>query len=487
MSYLLKLQSLINKTEDQMMIEENIVTNINNVFSSLSIYDFYNVLKGFIFKKDETSIIQGWLAILSGDNLSLMKIVRRINKENLDKRYLALYYDLHALSSLSGSPEERLSYNNKALDIIKDYKDTFFYANVYLTRGQIHAGLRLYRKAADYFYESYQAFFATDMMFPSAVAMTNALLNWFKIGEFNRLIDRANKTILMMSQFQGDSKTFWDIIKLPMGMTYLTDLKIDLAKEYLLASKHAIDELKLIHMHGYSELYLFDVYHYEHDINQLNKLYDNTEKLFENMHYPFMRIILIYGKLLLEKEITVSDVQFIETYYDQTKNTGEPIVFELLFYLSMEHNHIQIDLDMVEQVIKDLRYQGDIAHLAMMLLLLSEYYFKENKLDEMYIILEEVIKLYHEDNIKFVFYRFKLSIWKYIHELDNTIKQNISKRALLTPKEQEIMNYIEKGFSNKQIAETIFVSIGTVKWHINNIYSKLNVSSRIEAVNALKK
>ena len=55
-------------------------------------------------------------------------------------------------------------------------------------------------------------------------------------------------------------------------------------------------------------------------------------------------------------------------------------------------------------------------------------------------------------------------------------------KELLTAREREILGYLAKGCSNKEIACALFISDKTVKCHINNIFKKLNVSRRIEAL-----
>ncbi len=51
----------------------------------------------------------------------------------------------------------------------------------------------------------------------------------------------------------------------------------------------------------------------------------------------------------------------------------------------------------------------------------------------------------------------------------------------LTQREQEILSYVAKGASNAQIAQKLFVKDTTIKTHLNNIYKKLNVASRVQA------
>jgi LuxR family maltose regulon positive regulatory protein len=52
----------------------------------------------------------------------------------------------------------------------------------------------------------------------------------------------------------------------------------------------------------------------------------------------------------------------------------------------------------------------------------------------------------------------------------------------LTPRELEIMRLICKGYSNPEIASELVVTINTIKKHTSNIYGKLGVRSRTQAI-----
>jgi len=51
----------------------------------------------------------------------------------------------------------------------------------------------------------------------------------------------------------------------------------------------------------------------------------------------------------------------------------------------------------------------------------------------------------------------------------------------LTEREQEVLAYLAQGHTNKDIAQSLFISVRTVEAHLHNIYGKLEVSSRTEA------
>ncbi len=51
----------------------------------------------------------------------------------------------------------------------------------------------------------------------------------------------------------------------------------------------------------------------------------------------------------------------------------------------------------------------------------------------------------------------------------------------LSDREREILTLIAKGASNREIAETLFITEGTVKNHVTNILSKLDVRDRTQA------
>ena len=55
----------------------------------------------------------------------------------------------------------------------------------------------------------------------------------------------------------------------------------------------------------------------------------------------------------------------------------------------------------------------------------------------------------------------------------------------LSEREKEIVNKLSEGFRYKEIADQLFISSSTVRTHIQNIYQKLHVQSRTDALNKI--
>ncbi|HEX6914553.1 MAG TPA: response regulator transcription factor [Chitinophagaceae bacterium] len=76
------------------------------------------------------------------------------------------------------------------------------------------------------------------------------------------------------------------------------------------------------------------------------------------------------------------------------------------------------------------------------------------------------------------------TIVTYIHKQPEIHVEN---KGILTDRETEVLKGIAEGRRNKEIAEVLFVSENTVKKHINNIYFKLDVNRRTQAVAKAKR
>ncbi|MDI1255245.1 MAG: LuxR C-terminal-related transcriptional regulator [Flavobacterium sp.] len=69
----------------------------------------------------------------------------------------------------------------------------------------------------------------------------------------------------------------------------------------------------------------------------------------------------------------------------------------------------------------------------------------------------------------------------FVFNKDEALQRNISKREL------EVLQLMEKGMSNKEIADQLFVSVNTIKTHASNLFEKLESKRRLQAITTAKK
>lgn len=73
-------------------------------------------------------------------------------------------------------------------------------------------------------------------------------------------------------------------------------------------------------------------------------------------------------------------------------------------------------------------------------------------------------------------------------ERDEVFVRNNSliKELELSKRELEVLNLMAKGFSNEEIASQIYISLSTVKTHNQNLFAKLDVKRRTQAIDKAK-
>lgn len=71
-------------------------------------------------------------------------------------------------------------------------------------------------------------------------------------------------------------------------------------------------------------------------------------------------------------------------------------------------------------------------------------------------------------------------LWQLTSRTKDAVDPEKRKISTLTEREREVVTLIAQGLKNKQIAERLFISQTTVTHHLSSIYSKLNVSDRLE-------
>ncbi len=222
------------------------------------------------------------------------------------------------------------------------------------------------------------------------------------------------------------------------------------------------------------------------DINSTNEksmVFVKIDSLRDDMRYAF-------AEYRSEANRKLNNKKWFETFQKFGKSLNEPLA-ELYIYsfLSNRGN------DLHEHYIEDLKtnsYYDDLLKRLQDRYPNSSYtkqYEAELRSDEYIISGASDKSIYSWLYILLPVFILSLIFNVYFGlKLKNTrFKKSEITKDQLTKQEQNILDLLLEKKSNKEIAETLFVSISTVKTHVNNIYKKLNVQSREEVKSLFNK
>jgi DNA-binding CsgD family transcriptional regulator len=75
-----------------------------------------------------------------------------------------------------------------------------------------------------------------------------------------------------------------------------------------------------------------------------------------------------------------------------------------------------------------------------------------------------------------------INLFKTILVQNHFMRNNIEKYSSLSPREKEVLKFIVKGYTNKQISEKMYVSHHTIRTHRNRIWQKLKIKQFIDCL-----
>lgn len=67
------------------------------------------------------------------------------------------------------------------------------------------------------------------------------------------------------------------------------------------------------------------------------------------------------------------------------------------------------------------------------------------------------------------------------------INENELQKLSLSTREYEVLQLLAQGYSNAEIAERLFLSLSTIKTHVSNLFVKMDVKSRTQAIEKAKR
>lgn len=496
-----ELQNII-RNEKQEQVCTYIEDHLRDLFSSPYIYDYYLIIKEaglYQVEQLSTRLIIAWLAYFSADNAVLNSIIEAINPAELTNPHeISLFHSIIAMWNFSLSGDDRIEHANLAIEILTGEEDSVYYANAKLTYAKILSALSYYQQAAKVFQESYQMFNALGMTFPAILSIRNCLLEKYKLGEFQYVMDFSKQLLFRASTFKGKAQFYWSMIYFPMALCCFEMNKLHLAITYMVRAKEYIDSVDLFYLHGNVEIYLYLMYVLTRNVSEMEKIIRQLTDNFGELHHIAVDLTLCMARIILQEfkpELEIrADVERVEFEYMKPYISDELILIISMSYLKIRGLSDSIKVTDIEVVLARLNKVGYIPMVQVLSIILTELYIREGKTDKAFAHLKKAIDIYYKYKICISFYQLSGKTFQMIQQLDEELYRELYKSrasdwkdcneiiSIFSDREKEILQLIAMGKNNDEIGKLLFIGTGTVKWHINHIFSKLNVKNRINAV-----
>lgn len=270
-----------------------------------------------------------------------------------------------------------------------------------------------------------------------------------------------------------------------LGMQHIILKNFTLAKEYLEKAEGIFDSLGNLQGKGDVQQYSGELYRVQGNTSKAVKYLENAIGTFKELGNK--KSLMETGALLSEVYISMENyseavkmMQYANTLKDSLMNVDNmKIIANMESKYQLKEKNNTIEILQLKEALANKKIKAQLIFIALLIvvfiLLVLTYFFslQKNKLKEKELRLELQNYILRIDKLQIA-----------VDEKDNGSKSTEEKLKQfdLSDRETEVLKFIAQGYKNLEIAEKLFVSQNTIKTHIKNIYVKLDVRNRVEAL-----
>lgn len=383
-----------------------------------------------------------------------LKIIEKEKNYN-DINMAEINYNIGNLYKLQQNHEDALKYFNKSYDVAIKAGNHYLLANIYNSLGLLYREINEFDKAIENHKKGVEeAGLSGDNRMIAVISLN--LASDLDYEENFQLIESSINKALKAFVDMGDKKG--EAIALNnLGSVYLANQKSEKAVLFLLESIEKAKEMDFKPL-------------LSHNFFLINKAYSDQGNYKKANEYA----LLLYDMNdSLLNESKVQQIAELEIKYETEKKEQK-----------IELQKKNIELLEKDKKIKNYTLYGLITFLVL-LVTVSLLWFKNYKQQkrtaalkaqhQIEVYMKEIDVLRANINTKIVDDN-KSDVIEIQKNINSFLSNPLSEREL------EVLEELSKGKTNKEIGETLFVSVNTIRTHLNKIYEKLDVSNRTQAV-----
>lgn len=484
----------------------------------------------FYLKEGELKALIELLDLISDDylkNSPLLLIIKAWSLFAAAKKEDSLYYlnlingqeelsqenkgRLLTLTSLFSSYQDAESHCQKAasaLNLIAP-EDYIFRINALMTLGQIEASYSKRDDSIQSFKKAYYLAREKDQLFMEINSLMNLILLLAQSGRLEEALRLNLENIKRLQKKESQSEILIDLLYIPLGILYYYQAEYKLAQDKLIRGIEAAEFLDLVHVAWMPKIY-YALNSYQLDNKELAEqiikdTLDFTQKYNSKANYLLADTVNLTFELKKAdstfKAFTAKKIKSYQKIIEQNTfailKTKVVLVMARLFIKEERYKEVTAVLDKLDSLKIDY-----IDQITVKILRAVAFFNLNQKNESRKLLLDSLLMIKKEkyftafikdyDLLKQILTEFEdlnSALLEKITILAEDNTQNPGEQLIdpLTDREKEIIELLAEGYSNKKIADKLFITEGTTKWHLSNIYSKLAVRNRTRAAAKARK
>ena len=430
-------------------------------------------------------------------NLLLKKVVEQKLHNDLTEP-LKKFYLIHLAATINnlafilqdqGNISKALEYNFKSLEIEEKIGDKNSIANSLNNIGFIFDEQGDLNSALEYYYKSLNIYEKIDNKNGIENPITNIGGVFYHKKDYEKALEYYNKSLEIVEKLNDEVAIAHALTCI--GKIYYVQKNID--KALLCYEKSLLIEKKRNYKYGmiHCLIEMTNIHLDKGNLKSAKNYAIHSMEIAKELGFPkeISLAARILSKVYKYEGNYKKGWEFYQTYISirdsvRKEETETSILKqETKYQLEKKEQELELQKKNIEVLEKDKRLKNYTLYGLIgfiFLLLISTYlWFRNYKFKK---TIEET-EIRHQLDI----YIKEIELLKRDKEQTNVlipIKKNLIFNVVdsLSERELEVFDELSKGKSNKEIADSLFVSTNTVKTHLKNIFEKLDVKNRIQAI-----
>ncbi|HEX2945981.1 MAG TPA: LuxR C-terminal-related transcriptional regulator [Clostridia bacterium] len=479
-------------------------------------------------RNDEIKMYKAWCMLLTGNGREAAVILSKIDFNGLFRYKPQIKANMLVLQifwSVSFKEISSLRLPEQAEEFI-DSSDPVLRTSALYCTAQILSFKSRLEESVNYYQEAYNTALKAGQYFMAMVSAKNLSITLLLCGNKTEAAEVCVRAMSELADSKGKLLPAAYILYIPLGMAYYSEDNLNKAYECFETGITMCRRLSLMHFVVQGEMsFAILLFALKDADGALKMIRDSCRTLKEvGMDIGLPMFTAIEAELKLRS----GDLEFAEKWADKMGFNGSNLLgvlderqyftYTRILICKGRYEEAGSILDRLERISAE---GGRLYRLITVYILQAIIYFKQNVPHKALEYLESAVRtaaqgsyyrlfLDEDDCISELLYKVRKAAPEFVDVLSEKYRQDkigsiedISAKRLpkkqeftgsgntliidpLSDRELEVLELMSQGLSNREIADKLFISLGTAKWHITNIFSKLAVKNRVQAIEAGK-